>query len=106
MNTATGCALMRKKLIYLPVICIRCFTSTQYPVVLTETYNCDAKIKYVTPLEIAQTIDKDINPKKAPRIDEITQKILKELTRKGIVLLTSTHVFVLNTCRIVLKRLR
>lgn len=43
-------------------------------------------IKYVTPVEIAKEIDR-INPKKSSGIDEISPTILKELSKKGIVLL-------------------
>lgn len=61
---------------------------TQSNVELTKTYKCDAKLKYVTLLEVAQAVDNDINPRKAPGVNKISPKIIKELSRKGIVLLT------------------
>jgi len=56
--------------------------------VVPKAHNCDAKLKLVTPLEVAKAIDTHINPRKTPGADEISNKILKELSRKGIVLLT------------------
>ena len=47
------------------------------------------KIQYFTPLK-AYEID-NINPNKSPGFDEISQRILKELSKKAIILLT--HVF-------------
>jgi hypothetical protein len=48
----------------------------------------------VTPYEVAQEIDNNINSKKAPGIDEISPGVLKELSRKGIVFLT----YIFNAC--------
>jgi len=45
-------------------------------------------IKLVTPKEIRWEIDRNMNPRKAPGIDEITANIFKELPKKGIVMLT------------------
>lgn len=66
----------------------------QTKIALTKTYNNNIQIKYVTPIEVAQEIDKNINPRKAPGIDEITSNVLKELSRKGIVMLT----YLFNAC--------
>lgn len=41
-----------------------------------------------TPSEVLKVIQKEINPKKSPGYDLITGRILKELPRKGILLLT------------------
>lgn len=67
---------------------------TQSNAVLTKMYKSNEILKYVTPFEVVQEIDNNINPKKAPGANEISPKILKELTRKGIVLLTS----IFNAC--------
>lgn len=56
--------------------------------VVPKAHNCDAKLKLVTLLEVAKAIATHINPRKTPGADEIFNKILKELSRKGIVLLT------------------
>ena len=45
-------------------------------------------MKRITPLEIARVIDTNLNPKKAPGIDEIFPLILKELSKKSVILLT------------------
>src|SRR6266576_2351250 len=47
-----------------------------------------------TPMEIAREIDTNINPKKAPGIDNISPAVLKELSRKGVVMLT----YLFNAC--------
>lgn len=39
--------------------------------------------KYVAPNEIAQKIDKNINPNKASGINENSPRVLKELSYKG-----------------------
>jgi len=49
------------------------------------------KIRFFTPLEVAHEIDNNINPKKAPGFDEISPRILKELPKKTIILLT--HIY-------------
>lgn len=48
----------------------------------------DYEINYVTPKEVKRETDSNINPKKAPGLDLITGKILKEIPRKAIVKLT------------------
>ena len=48
----------------------------------TKTYRPDIQMRRITPLEIAGVIDTNINPKKAPGIDEIALSVLKELTKK------------------------
>ena len=48
-------------------------------------------IKLVTPKEVANEIETNLNPKKAPGFDLITGNILKQLPKKGIVKLT--HLF-------------
>lgn len=45
-------------------------------------------IKLFTPSEVKSVIMKELNPNKSPGYDLITGKILKELSRKGFVLLT------------------
>ena len=54
----------------------------------------DVQFKLVSPLEIAQEIDNNINPKKAPGIDEISPGLLKELPKRAIVMLT----YLFNAC--------
>ena len=49
--------------------------------------NCET-IPPVTPSEVATEIKSNLNPKKAPGFDLITGTILKELPRKGILMLT------------------
>ncbi len=51
-------------------------------------------IKLFMPMEIAREIDTNINPKKAPGIDNILPAVLKELSRKGVVMLT----YLFNAC--------
>ncbi len=51
-------------------------------------------IKPVTPAVVKKEIDTNLKTKKAPGIDEITANILKELPRKGIVMLT----YLFNAC--------
>src|SRR6266576_7305159 len=51
-------------------------------------------IKLFTPMEIAREIDTNINPKKASGIDNISPAVLKELSRKGVVMLT----YLFNAC--------
>lgn len=57
-------------------------------------YQDERTIKWVTPMEIAREIDTNINPKKAPGIDEISPGILKELSRKAVIMLT----YLFNGC--------
>jgi hypothetical protein len=45
-------------------------------------------VKFLTPKEIRNIIQEDLNPKKAPGYDLITGRILKEMPRKDIVHLT------------------
>lgn len=52
------------------------------------------QFKWITPLEVADMIDKNINPKKSPGIDEIAPGVLHELSRKGVILLT----YIFNAC--------
>lgn len=52
------------------------------------------RLKYTTSREIAQIIDREIKINKAPGMDEITPRILKEMSRKGMVLLT----YIYNAC--------
>jgi len=59
-------------------------TSTQHP-----NYEPDpASIQLFSPSEVVFEIDKNLNPKKAPGHDEITGRMIKELPKKGLVLLT------------------
>lgn len=58
------------------------------------SYKGNAELKHVSPQEIAQIIDKEIKLNKAPGMNEISPKILKELSRKGVVLLT----YIYNAC--------
>lgn len=60
----------------------------------TKIFQPNKIIKHVTPLEIAQEIDNNINPKKAPGIDEISPGLLRELPRKGIIMMT----YLFNAC--------
>jgi hypothetical protein len=50
--------------------------------------NITEEITPVTPREVAEEIESNLNPKKAPGFDLITGQILKRLPRKGIVMLT------------------
>jgi len=52
------------------------------------------KSNIFTPFEIAQEIDKNMNPKKAPDINKISPRVLKELSRKTIVFIT----YIFNAC--------
>lgn len=51
-------------------------------------------IKRVTLMEVAIEIDKNLNPKKAPGIDELSPSLFKELPRKAIIMLT----YLFNAC--------
>lgn len=53
----------------------------------------DWEIRYVTPKEVKNEIKSNINIRKAPGLDLITEKILKELPRKAIVKLTCLMLF-------------
>jgi len=78
---------------------------TQSNVVPTKAHNCNAKLKLVTPLEIARAIDTHINPRKAPGADEISNKVLKELSKKESCSLSifSMRVYVSSMFLTVLK---
>lgn len=65
----------------------------QSEIVTTKAYK-DVLFKYISPLEVAQEIDNNIKPGKVPGIDEISPRVLKELSRKRIVLLT----YIFNAC--------
>ena len=54
---------------------------------LTHTCQPNVQFKLMSPLEIAQEIDNNINPKKAPGIDEISPGLLKELPKRAIIML-------------------
>ena len=45
-------------------------------------------IPFVTPKEVASEIKNNLNPKKSPGFDLITGEIMKQLPRKGILMLT------------------
>ena len=52
-------------------------------------YQQDQHFKLFSPKEIAEEIDKNINPKKSPGIDKISPGLLKELNRKAVVMLAN-----------------
>lgn len=54
-------------------------------------------IKYFSPKEIKQIIHKELHARKTPGYDLITGRILKELSRKGIVHLTSICNSIIRT---------
>ena len=58
------------------------------------TLQPDEPTKPFTPMEIANEIDSNINPKKSPGIDDISPSVLKELSRKAVVMLT----YLYNAC--------
>lgn len=60
---------------------------------ITPTYQPNQEFKRITPMEIAQEIDK-LNSKKAPGIDEISPGLFKELPRKAIIMIT----YLFNAC--------
>ncbi|KMQ88042.1 rna-directed dna polymerase from mobile element jockey-like protein [Lasius niger] len=55
----------------------------QSNVALIKIYKDNSQIKYITSLEVAQEIDNNINLKKALGIDEMSPRVLKELSRKA-----------------------
>jgi len=57
-------------------------------------YRSPSKLRNVTPLEVAHEIDKNLNPKKAPGIDEISPSLFKELSKKAVIMLT----YLYNAC--------
>ena len=59
----------------------------------TPVYQPIKLIKPVTPMEVAIEID-NLNPKKAPGIDELSPGLLKELPRKAVIMLT----YLFNAC--------
>lgn len=63
-------------------------------VILTSDYQTEVDMKLVSPMEVAQEIDNNLNPKKAPGIDEISPSLFKELPRKAIIMLT----YLFNAC--------
>jgi len=54
------------------------------------------KIRFFTPLEVTHEIDNNINPKKTTGFDEISPRILKELPKKTIILLTYIYNAILR----------
>lgn len=56
----------------------------------------EGHIKLLTPKEISEEV-KLLNLKKSPGIDQITAKMIKELPRKGIILLTYIYNAILRT---------
>lgn len=48
----------------------------------------EKEIELVTPKEVSKESESNITPKKAPGLDLITGEILKQLPKKGIVILT------------------
>jgi len=54
----------------------------------SSTNQNSSAIRFTTPLEIAREITYNLKSKKAPGYDGISARILKELPKKGIVLLT------------------
>ena len=60
----------------------------------TPAYLPEGMMKPITPYEAAQEIDKNLNPKKSPGIDEISPGLLKELTGKAVKMLT----YLFNAC--------
>lgn len=64
------------------------------PTVTNITYREDQKLTFFTPHEVASEIDRNMNPRKAPGVDEISAQVLKELSKKGIIMLT----YIYNAC--------
>ncbi len=60
----------------------------------TPTYQPQMQFKRFTAYEIATEIDKRLNPKKTPGVDEIAPSVLKELPRKAIYMIT----YIFNAC--------
>jgi hypothetical protein len=56
---------------------------------LKEPLQTTQPIKFLTPKEIQNIIQEDLNPREAPGCDLITGRILKEMPRKVFVHLTS-----------------
>jgi hypothetical protein len=54
-------------------------------------------IKFLTPKEIQNIMQADLNLRKAPGYDLITRRILKEMPRKGIVHLTTICNAIIRT---------
>lgn len=61
---------------------------------VTYEYQPNVPFKLITPIEVAQEIDNNINPKKAPGIDEISPGLLKELPKRAVIMLT----YLFNAC--------
>lgn len=55
---------------------------------VTPVYQPNQDFKRVTPMETAEAIDKSLNQKKAPGIDEISPGLFKELPGKAIIMIT------------------
>lgn len=60
----------------------------------TPDYQPEITMKPFSPMEVAMEIDNNLNPKKAPGIDEISPGLLRELPRKAILMLT----YIFNAC--------
>lgn len=52
---------------------------------MSTTWRIERKNKIFFTNEVARKINTNINPKKAPSFDEISQRILKELPKKAII---------------------
>lgn len=63
---------------------------------LESPFQLSPPIKYFTPAEVKFTIHKELKTNKSPGYDLITAEVLKQLPRKGIVLLTSIFNSVLR----------
>lgn len=57
-------------------------------------YRSSLDINSVTPLEVAQEIDINLNSKKSPGIDEISPMLFKELSKKAVIMLA----YIYNAC--------
>jgi hypothetical protein len=64
---------------------------------LKEPLQITQPIKFLTPKEIQNIIQKDLNPSKAPGYDLMTGRISKEMPRKGIVHLTAICNAIIRT---------
>jgi hypothetical protein len=64
---------------------------------LASPFQLELPLNKFTPKQVQQKIQRHINPKKSPGHDHISGKILKELSKKGIIYLTQIYNAVLQT---------
>lgn len=74
----------------------------------TIMYQKHVGLKYISPWEVAQIIDREIKANKAPDIVDYHQGYSKSYRKRGLCYLLTCimHAFGLNMCQVILKQLK